>query len=75
MLIKPGGRRRFYRPQRRMTVIEEKQLICPICGQLVRVGGPYNGNYTFMPHAPVQTTQVNETCRGTNTTIKASPNP
>ncbi len=78
MNVKHVQRRRSDRPKQSFSQLmtsHEKQLLCPICGEMVRVGGPnQHGQYTVMPHSPKHPTKPNDVCGGTNQTIKASPN-
>lgn len=71
-----GARRRFFGSgqQPRSIATQEKFERCPVCSQLVKVGGPtQQGSYVFQPHAPLHQKNPNELCAGTDTLTNASP--
>jgi hypothetical protein len=75
MKYEAGGRRRFFAPGQspKSMATGEKFMLCPQCGQRVKVGGPISQDtYVVQIHAPLHPTLVNEVCSGTNMSIKAS---
>lgn len=57
-------------PINRGQIGVEKQLPCPVCKKLVRVGGPHEGFWTFQAHSPNSDPTV--MCTGANQRISTS---